>query len=438
MESTRLSEAELQDKFAELSPPFGPREAASQASRCLFCHDAPCTRACPTHIDVPRFIRQILHGNYTGASRTILDANALGGTCARVCPTEVLCEGACVDRLLKGAPVPIGRLQRFATDCGDPQYEASEDTGKKVAVVGSGPAGLSCAWHLRLQGHSVTVYEKEPEAGGLGSRGIAFYKIQEQDILREVERMEGIGVEIRCEETIDADRFQQLREDFDAVFLATGLAHCRRPGVTGEDAAGVFDALEWIEELHRNGWSHPPLGSKVLVFGGGNTAIDAAINAVKLGAESVTLVYRRDSASMPAYRHEFKHALSEGVDFRFLASPREFLHEDGKLHSVRLENLSMKGEGRRAELEVLDEFTLECDMALLATGQVAHRDFYENVEGLELKGQSLLADAEDGSTKLAGVYAGGDCRNGGAEMVDAVEEGKRAAVAIHRSLGGSE
>ncbi len=438
MRKTTRSEAELNAAFAPLYPSFTVEEATAQASRCLFCYDAPCTRACPTAIDVPRFIRQILHGNDTGAAETILEANALGDTCARVCPTEVLCEGACVDRPLQGAPVPIGRLQRFAMENGAPSFEAAADSGRSVAIVGGGPAGLSCAWELRRLGHAVTVHEAGRVAGGLGALGIALYKVSTDEVEAEVERIRAAGVTIHLESPVGPSEFTELRQTHDALFLGVGLGDTFSPGIAGEDGDGVFEALGFIRSLHEAPWTEAVVGSRVLVLGGGNTAIDAAINAAKLGAESVTLVYRRDEASMPAYAHEVGHARAAGVEFEWMTMPLEFLRGSGGLRCLRAQRLAMDGDGRAAKLTPIDgaEFELECDMTLLAMGQEPLTDFFRSIDGLAMEGNRLVADPDTCATALSGVFAGGDCVNGGAELVHAVAEGKRAAFGIHAHLGG--
>ena len=440
MSKSGPSPEQIEANFAPIHPPFDPEEARAQASRCIFCWDAPCTRACPTHIDVPRFIRQVLHGNAGGAAETILSANILGGTCARVCPTEVLCEGACVDRTLHGGPIPIGQIQRYAVDWADERgmefFEAGPDTGRKVAIVGAGPSGLACAHALRLQGHAATLFEARGLAGGLGATGIARYKITQAEALAEVARIEAVGAEIRVNSPVSPEALAQMHADYDAVFVGVGLGNMADLGLPGEDAPGVWDALDFIAQLHAMPLAECEVGRRVAVIGGGNSAIDAASQAKRLGAEQVILIYRRDEGAMPAYRHEVELARAAGVQFEWLAAPVRFHEENGRVSGLTLQRLESLGEGRGAELRPVagETFSIHCDMAIKAVGQKPHVKLLRGVAGLAFEHGRLVVDPATCATSLPGLYAGGDCISGGAELVDAVAQGKVAAASIGEYL----
>ncbi len=429
--------------FADIHPPFGADEARAQAARCLFCYDAPCTRACPTHIDIPRFIRQVLHHNPGGAAETILDANVLGGSCARVCPTEVLCEGACVDRVLHDEAVPIGRLQRFAVDWADDRslqfFSAGPDSGRRVAIIGAGPAGLSCAFELRRSGHAVTIFEADDRPGGINTAGIAAYKISTDYALFEVERVRQMGVEINLNSPIDGDGVARLLGDYDAVFLGIGLGATASLDIPGEDLQGVWEALDFVYQTHRKPLADCEVGRNVVVIGGGNTAIDAANAAARLGAKRVTIAYRRTAAEMPAYEHEVELAKAGGVGFEWQVAPLAIEERDGVACGITLQRLEMRGSGRTAKLVPVEgrELRLDCDMVIKALGQQPLHDLLGAVEGLEVSGGKVIVDPASGATSVAGLYSGGDCISKGAEVVDAVEQGKIAARGISNLLAGN-
>lgn len=428
---TPLSPDELAENFADLHPPYSRDEAVTEASRCLFCYDAPCTRACPTHIDVPRFIRQILHDNVAGAGETIFEENIFGGSCARACPTEVLCEGACVDRTMLKEPVRIGRLQRYATDYVEENdlsfFEAGPDTGYHVAVVGSGPAGLTCAHELRKHGHAVTVFEARDVPGGLNTLGIAAYKITTEFALSEVERIMELGIDLKLNSPIDSRELRSLLSEYDAVFLGIGLGETGSLSIPGEDLQGVVEALDFIFQTHTLPLEECRIGHNVLIIGAGNTAIDAATAAVRLGADRVTIAYRKSAAEMSAFAYEYELAKADGVHFMWNVQPVLFAGEKGRVAEARFTRTNRTEDG---SLPVI----LETDMIIKALGQNPLEDFLaEHPDLMDERGRVRM-NPQDGSTEIAGLFTGGDCTSGGAEIVDAVQEGKIAAAGIHKHL----
>jgi glutamate synthase (NADPH/NADH) small chain len=438
----RLSAVELAANFADAHPPLTPHEAVVEASRCYFCHDAPCLEACPTGIDIPGFIRGIATGNLRGAATKILGANILGGSCARVCPTEVLCEGACVRMAEEERPVRIGALQRRATDW-LMEHEAAPFarapvTGKHIAVVGAGPAGLACAHRLARYGHDVTIFEARPKPGGLNEYGIAAYKLADNFAQREVAFILSVG-------GITIEYGKQLGRDFDlaglarahdAVFLGIGQSGVRTLGVEGETLAGVRNAVDFIAELRQAGDKTTlPIGRRVVVIGGGNTAIDAATQSRRLGAEDVTIVYRRGPAEMSATHHEQHWAQTNGVRIRHWATPHRLLGAEG--HVTGIEFLRTKPEPSGRAVATGQTFSLAADMVLKAVGQVFVADplRHDGALALALQDGRIAVDAQR-RTSLAGVYAGGDCIAGKDLTVVAVQDGKLAAEAIHTQLAG--
>lgn len=434
--------ARLAANFSDLVPALTPDEAIAESTRCLFCFDAPCTRACPTHIDVPRFIRQIMHHNPLGAAETILDANIFGGSCARACPTEVLCEGACVDNTLLKSPVQIGRLQRYATDAADRAkvqfYQAGPDTGKRVAIVGAGPAGLTCAHELRKRGHAVTVFEAREMPGGINTYGIAAYKYRTEFALSEAQRVLDIGgIDLRLNTKVDGAKLAELLRDYDAVFLAIGLGRTAALGIPDEDLPGVWEALDFVFQTHTKPLDQCECGRRVVVIGGGNTAVDVATAAVRLEAESVTIAYRRGESDMPAFAYEYELAKADGIAWEFFAAPtRVIAGADGRAAAVEFVRTRLSGAGRDAKLETISgsEFRIECDMVVKALGQVALSEFLSAIPGLTVQSGRVIVDKATGATSVKKLFAGGDCVSKGAEVVDAVQDGKLATVGIHLAL----
>jgi dihydropyrimidine dehydrogenase (NAD+) subunit PreT len=426
----RLSPEDLSRNFSDLHAPLVPHEAAVAADRCYFCHDAPCITACPTDIDIPLFIRQISTGTPEAAAKTIFNQNILGGMCARVCPTEDLCEQACVRELAEGKPVEIGRLQRFATDTlmekGVHPFSRSAATGKRVAVVGAGPAGLSCAHRLAMLGHDVIVYDASPKAGGLNEYGIAAYKSTDDFAAREVDWLMSIGgitIEARKAITVDA-----ISADFDAVFLGVGLGGVNALGIEGDDLGGVSDAVSFIKDLRQAAdLSTLSVGRNVVVIGGGMTAVDAAVQSKLLGAEQVTIAYRRGREAMSASRYEQDLAASQGVKLMFNVKPVA-VHGNGSAAQIELEYTQVTDGKLSGTGETIQ---IAADQVFRAIGQTLTMD-----GGLTLD-SGKIAVTGSGRTSRVGVWAGGDCATGGDDLtVTAVAEGRDAAMDIHATLIG--
>jgi dihydropyrimidine dehydrogenase (NAD+) subunit PreT len=400
----------------ELHPSFTSQEAVVEANRCLYCFDAPCTNACPTHIDVPRFIKKIATGNLQGSAETILSANILGLSCSRVCPVDILCEGACVMHGYSRQPIEIGRLQRHAMEhfyANGPRLAAhTPETNLRVACVGAGPASLSCAAQLRLHGVAVTLFDRRPRAGGLNTYGVAEYKFRSADSGREVDFIRSLGVEFRTGIDIGTDvSFEDLERNFDAIFLGPGLGAPRSLDIPGKQLPGVIDALQFIAAYKTS--APAPVGRHAVVVGGGNTAIDAAIAARLLGAEEVTLIYRRGESEMPAFTFEYEHAKRDGVRFLWHSTITSI---NGETHVESVVCEAAREPARQ----------IACDTVIIAVGQSRGSAY----PGVELRDGKVAIDPLTGQTANPKYFAGGDCVNGGREVVDAVADGKRAANGI--------
>ncbi|MDA0186788.1 MAG: NAD(P)-dependent oxidoreductase [Proteobacteria bacterium] len=431
----RLDGRVLQENFADLHAPLDAHEALVAADRCYFCHDAPCITACPTTIDIPLFIRQIATGTPEAAAKTIFDQNILGGMCARVCPTETLCEQACVREAAEGKPVDIGRLQRYATDrvmaAGVHPFSRAPQTGKRVAVVGAGPAGLACAHRLAMKGHEIDLFDARPKGGGLNEYGIATYKATDGFAGAELDWLMQIGgITLHTGRALGRDlSLDGLCADYDAVFLGMGLGGVNALRTAGEDRAGVLDAVDFIADLRQaDDLARLPVGRNVVVIGGGMTAIDAAVQSKLLGAESVTVLYRRDRAAMPASRYEQDLAASKGVRFVFNAMPIAILG-NGAVTGVTVEYTRAEG---KSLIGTGETFDIPADQILKAIGQT----LATTPEELNITG-GKIAVTGPGRTSRKGVWAGGDCASGGEDLtVTAVAEGRDAAEDMHDRLMG--
>lgn len=457
---SEISSEQIERNFAEIHPPLSKAEAIFESNRCLYCYDAPCMHACPTHIDVPSFIKKIASGNLLGSARVIFEANPIGATCARVCPVEVLCEGACVEKTLMDKPIEIGRLQRYATDYavekGKQIFQKGAANGKSVGIIGSGPAGLSCAAYLARLGYAVTVYERKSLAGGLDTYGMAEYKMSQADSLAEVEMIRALGVDFKLnceivgvsEPSATAGGFSsgkiklEVKSDVadsnaqtsatangsdtshDAIFVGIGLGATNDLGIAGEEKTGVLDALKFIERIKTRDWKRVPIGKTVAVIGAGNTAIDAVTQAKRLGAERVLMIYRRTEKDISAYEYEYELAKKDGIEFVWQTAPVEILG-NGRVEGLKCR----KSDG--------SEFEIVCDTVIKAIGQTKQTAFFQSL-GIQTDEKQRVIVNEMMQTSNPEIFAGGDCVNGGAEAVDAAQMGKRAAQGIHFSLTGEK
>jgi glutamate synthase (NADPH/NADH) small chain len=438
----KLSAEQYHHNFSDIHPPFETTDAALvEANRCLFCYDAPCMKSCPTSIDVPKFIKQISTGNIKGSAYTILSSNIMGAGCSKVCPVEKLCEGACVFNLMEEEPIPIAKLQRYATGIAMDNhwklFKRKDSTGKKVAVVGAGPAGLSCAHTLSREGVDVTIYEKESQGGGLMTYGIAAYKVTPEFCADEVDFITGIGgIEIKYNQEFGKDiSLHELQKNYDAVYLGIGVGLARQLNIPGEELEGVTDALQFIYDIRTNAFNEVPVGDKVAVIGMGMTAIDAATQAKRLGAAEVTLVYRRSENEKPCTDVELDIAKLDGCKIIWLAAPKEITGAEGKVHQLTCSIMRLgepDASGRRSPVDTGETFSLEVDMVIKAAGQMPFEALV-NKNLLYNQGGKVVVDAE-GATNIKGVFAGGDAVNGGKEVVDAVQAGKDGARGILKFL----
>ena len=422
----------IAERFPDLHPPFQAQAATVEANRCLNCFDAPCTAACPTHIDVPKFIKKIASGNLSGSAQTILSANVLAGSCSRVCPVAVLCEGACVMHGRSEKPIEIGRLQRFAMDefydrGGKlPKKPTAPMTGR-VACIGAGPASLACAAELARRGFSVTVFERSSLPGGLNTYGVAEYKLRTVDSLREIELIADLGVKFRFGSAIDAGTLAEMEQQYDFIFLGVGLGATHSLTIPGGNHPGVVDALAFIAAYKTGKVTR--VNGHVAVIGAGNTAIDAANAAKRLGAEKVSILYRRTAETMSGFEFEYEHAKQEGVGFLWQTLPLRVVAEAGMLEfleCVRVDESLMPIAG--------SEFHLACDLIISAIGQSPLLELLQSIRDVTLDDGRVVIDRRTGQTTNPKYFSGGDCVNGGREVVDAVADGKRAALAMASQL----
>lgn len=440
--NNRLTEIQYAENFSDIHPPFENKEAALiEANRCLFCYDAPCIKGCPTNINIPKFIKQIATDNIKGSAHTIFVSNIFGGGCSRVCPVEKLCEGNCVCNLLHEKPIEIARLQRWSTEKSIKDkwklFDRRSSTGKRVAIVGAGPAGLSCAHALSREGIDVTVFEKESKGGGLMTYGIAAYKVTPQFCEDEVDFITSLGgINIQYDQTLGKEiTLEQLQQDYDAVYLGIGVGQANRLNIPGEELEGIADAVSFIYDIRTKGYPNVPVGDKVAVIGMGMTAIDAATQAKRLGAKEVTMIYRRSEAEKNCTQAEMNIALLDGCKMKWLASPKEIIGENGKVKYLVCNVMKLGTpdySGKPAPEPTGETINIDCDMIIKATGQSAYMELVEQNDLENIKGKIVVKDKS--VTNIKGVFAGGDAVNGGKEVVDAVQAGKDGAATILQYL----
>ncbi|TWE08612.1 glutamate synthase (NADPH/NADH) small chain [Neobacillus bataviensis] len=447
---SKISSKDLSRNFQEIIPALTKQEAMEESNRCLYCYDAPCVKACPTGIDIPSFIKKIASGNLKGSAKTILTANPIGASCARVCPTEELCEGSCVlNHSTK--PIMIGNLQRYATDWAiqneQSLFSPGQKNGKKVAIVGGGPAGLSAARELALLGYEVTIFEAEEKAGGLNTYGIVAFRLPLHISYWEVKQIESLNVEIRTNTRVGKDiSVQEILKTYDAIILAIGMSKVPELGISGEDLSGVFDAIEFVRETKTKPICSQLLGKKVAVIGAGNTAIDAATSSVRLGADNVKILYRRTSEEMTAYEFEYDFAKQDGVEFRWLTAPVRILGDAhgnvNGIECIKMELAEPGEDGRRSPVPIKGtEFILEVDAVIKANGQSRYVELVEQFH-LEHNGGVVKINPSNYQTSNQKVFACGDVifgkgQQGDAMVVSAVQQGKESAYSIHQLLSPS-
>ena len=445
--ASKLSDEEYEENFKELKPAFSKNSAVTEANRCLYCYDSPCKTACPTHIDIPAFIKKIATGNLKGSAKTILESNWIALTCAKACPVEELCEGACVYNDKDEKPIEIGRLQRYAIDnyfaSGMPAlFKAKEKSGMSIGIIGSGPAGLACGAELALLGYDVQIYEANEVPGGLSTWGIAPYKVRQEDSLKEVELVKSLGVKIKTGVRIgESISVEELLNKHDAIFIGIGLGESSKLNIPGENLGGIFGALSFIENVKKEKWNSIDVGKRVAIIGAGNTAIDAATEAKRLGAEKVSIIYRRSEEEMPANDFEFRLAKHDGISFHFLTSPIEFSgnHKVEKVRCLKMRLGEKDKSGRRKPEPVKNsEFFIDTDMVIFALGQQANLDFLNSIPELKISNNRVIVDEKTYQTNNPKVFAGGDCINGGKETVNAAYDGKQAAHGIDEYLSNKK